>query len=433
MIDIEKGLLSLLLRRGGDDCILKLQPQQFENKLHRKIFTAIKRLYFTEGKIDIAGIAAASKSATNLVNIVEYGDAFIGTKAELDKLVEMLDEQYTKRQLYVLLQDVQKKLSKNNAKEIKALLANELEKIETKAKDNGPVSLKEALLSTTNLIDEQYNRRKEGRTLETHLPDLNQYIGGLMPKDLILIGARPSTGKTALAMDFARHMARKGHKSLFVSLEMSKESLCMRYLAGESNIDTQKIRTAKLEDYDWPKLGKAMGLLSDLEIYIDDEARTLSDIMISAKETKAANGLDIIFVDYMQLVQPEGRTYNREQEIASISRGLKRMAMELEVPVVVLTQLNRDAEGQKPRLSNLRESGAQEQDADLVMFLWQPEDVEENWAQTKEDLERNNARLLQLSIAKQRNGPLGDVFMAYFPAKNRFINIARFYEMSESA
>lgn len=429
MIDIEKIVLGLIIKRGGDRIIADMKPEYFQNPKNRNIFNAIKHM-FVEGKtIDVASVGLETKKATYVVDLVEQSDYTTGTKDELDKLILELKKSYAKRKMLQAMRSAYKTIKESGVIDAKAQLAADLEEIDIKDAKDGPKPFKESLLRTAQWLEKQFKLQEEEMLLTTQLPSFNKIIGGLMPQNLIFIAARPSVGKTAFSMDIARHIAKKGHRVLFVSLEMSDIALATRYIAGESKIDMQKIRTGNLKGDDWSKIGQAIEKLSDLDIVIDDTSRKVSDIKVIAKEMQASGRLDLIVVDYIQLLQPEGNNFNREQEVASISRGLKRLAMDLNIPIIALSQLGRQAEGRRPVLSDLRESGSQEQDADIVIFLWEPdedylsESDQLKWISAKQNTNSIGGRMLELIVAKQRNGPLGSVYVAYFPAQTKFIEL----------
>lgn len=430
MLDAEKIVLGLLIKRGGDDSIPDIKTEYFQKPRNQAMFDTIKNLYIDEKTIDVATVGMESKDGSYAVELAEYSDYSIGTKAELDKFISELKTSYAKRKMIRAMKDAFSTIKKTGVMNAKTELAAALDKIDIKDARERPKPLKTSMIRTIDWLEKQFKLREKEMLLTTNLPTFNRLIGGLMPQDLIFVGARPSVGKTAFAMDIARHIARNGHRALFVSLEMSDIALCTRYIAGETKINMQKIRTGQLEDNDWSMLAQAMGRLSKLDIVIDDISRKVSEIKINAKEMKASGGLDLIVVDYIQLLQPEGRNQNREQEVATLSRDLKAVARELDVPVMALTQLKREAEGRRPILSDLRESGGQEQDADLVLFLWEPgeDDLEKSkqnrWIPIKQDINERDGRMLELTIAKQRNGPLGAVYLAYFPAQTKFLEIS---------
>lgn len=264
--------------------------------------------------------------------------------------------------------------------------------------------------------------------VETGFERLDSMTSGLQPGELIILAARPSLGKTALALNIAAHAATTQKKTTAIfSLEMSKESLLIRLLCSEGRIDSHKLRTGFASQDDWVKMSKALGRLSEAPIFIDDTpALSIMQIRAKARRLKADNkGLDLIIVDYLQLITGHGRFENRNQEVSYISRSLKGIAKELRVPVIALSQLSRAPEagkGRDPELSDLRESGAIEQDADVVIFILKP-------SATDDSGDEYSGKLIEFKIAKQRNGPTGPFKLVFIKPHTRFENPAAGEEM----
>ena len=255
--------------------------------------------------------------------------------------------------------------------------------------------------------------------IPTGFVDLDYKTSGLQPSDFILVAARPSMGKTAFVLNMAQYMAFRKDKSVAIfSLEMSKEQLVNRLFSLESKVDSQKIRTGSLEDEDWAKLIEGAGVIGNSRLIIDDTPGiSISELRSKCRKFKLEQGLDIIIIDYLQLMSGSGRGGDsRQQEISDISRALKGVARELNVPVVALSQLSRAVEkrdDKRPMLSDLRESGAIEQDADVVMFIYRDDYY-------NKDTENKN--MAEIIIAKQRNGPIGTVNLVWMPEYTRFVN-----------
>jgi replicative DNA helicase len=244
---------------------------------------------------------------------------------------------------------------------------------------------------------------------------------GLQKSDLILLAARPSMGKTALALNIAMNVVKSGASVALFSLEMSEEQYVQRIISQESMVDSTKLRTGSLDDDDWTRLINTMSLISNYKVYIDDTPSvTLFEMMSKCRRLKIEKGLDLIVVDYLQLMSDGGRTDNRQQEISNISRGLKALARELDCPVLALSQLSRAPElrnDHRPVMSDLRESGAIEQDADVVMMLYRDEYY------NKEESERKG--ITDVIITKQRNGPVGTVELAWIGQYTKYGNIQK--------
>jgi replicative DNA helicase len=286
--------------------------------------------------------------------------------------------------------------------------------------------VKVGLIGVKELVRDNYERLEkifsEGRRitgLTTGYPGLDNETAGLQPSELIILAARPSMGKTALALNISENVALRLREPVAVfSLEMSKESLLLRLLASEARVDAHKFRTGHMGRDDWGKVTGALTNLADAPLWIDDSASsTVMEIGAKARRLKRDRGLSLLVVDYLQLVVPThtGRGSNRQEEVSSISRGLKGLAKELKVPVLVLSQLTRapERDDRKPQLSDLRESGAIEQDADVVLFINRPNFY-------KNDLPEEDRAKAELIISKQRNGPTGSMNFVFLARHTRF-------------
>ena len=282
----------------------------------------------------------------------------------------------------------------------------------------GFVGMREIVKESFRTIDQLSQSRDLVTGLPTGFVDLDERTSGLQKGDLVIVAARPAMGKTSFCLNIAQHVAlRAGETAAVFSLEMSKEQLALRLLCADARVDAHRLRTGNLNEKDWARLAKAYADLSSARIFIDDSA-TLTPLEMRAKcrRLKAEHGLGLVMVDYLQLVTGAGRQENRQQEIASISRSLKGMAKELSVPIVALSQLSRAPEARtdrRPQLSDLRESGAIEQDADVVMFIYR----EEEHKPTDE-----NRGVAEIIIGKQRNGPTGTIKLAFIKEHTRFEN-----------
>ncbi len=272
-------------------------------------------------------------------------------------------------------------------------------------------------------IDALHDRGKRVTGLETGFRKFDDMTSGLQPADLIILAARPSMGKTSLALNIAQYVGIHLKQSVgLFSLEMSREALVLRLLCAEARVDSHKLRAGFASREDWAKMAAALGRLAEAPIFIDDTpGLSLSEVRAKARRLQAEHGLGLLVVDYLQLMSGRGRFENRTQEISSISRGLKGLAKELRVPVIAISQLNRAPEerGGRPRLSDLRESGQIEQDADLVAFIYREELVKPT------DENRGRAEII---IEKQRNGPTGTVNLAFLSKYTCFENLAEDFE-----
>lgn len=278
------------------------------------------------------------------------------------------------------------------------------------------------------------DRQKLGGGISIGLPEFDRKIGGIFPGELTLIGARPAVGKSAFATHICEAVARQGHVVQMFSLEMSREQLGMRMLAKASGMDAYRLRTGKIEGDDWEQLVQSIKAMQELPIYINTDVRTPQEIKAACLERKRSGGLGLVVVDYLQLVRAGRRIDNRTQEVGEVSRAIKLLTLELGVPVIALSQLSRQSNQRtggtkRPQLSDLRESGALEQDADNVIFLHEPaeDELEDNWAPkaAKRDLDKLGRRYIELIVDKQRQGPVGTIPVAFDPARMRFSSISQ--------
>jgi replicative DNA helicase len=283
------------------------------------------------------------------------------------------------------------------------------------------VPLREAMKDAFQILQERYENQGSVTGLPTGFHDLDEMTAGLQPSDLIILAARPAMGKTTLALNIAEYGALKTKKSVAVfSMEMSASQLAFRLLSSIGRINATRLRTGQLEDEDWSRVNMAIKMLSDVKVFIDDTPALSPDVLRSkARRIRREHDLGLIVVDYLQLMQVPGSAENRTNEISEISRSLKALAMELKVPVIALSQLNRGLESRtdkRPVMSDLRESGAIEQDADIIMFIYRDEYYHKDSA---------DKGLAEVIISKQRNGPTGTVKLKFFGEYTRFDNLAR--------
>lgn len=289
---------------------------------------------------------------------------------------------------------------------------------------SGFVPLSELAQDSFATIERLQNVQNAVTGVPTGFVDIDDLTAGLQPADLVIVAARPSMGKTAFALNIGAHVGTTGERTVGVfSLEMAKEQLFLRMLTSAAQVDSHRFRTGLLTDADYASLSEAMTSLSDARVYIDDTPSLgVLEMRAKSRRLQAEHGLDLIIIDYLQLMQGRGRFENRNQEIASISRSLKALAKELDVPVVALSQLSRAPESRgdkRPQLSDLRESGALEQDADVVMFIFR----EDMYEETPE-----NENVAEIIIGKQRNGPTGTVRLAFLKQQTRFENLSSDYQ-----
>lgn len=341
---------------------------------------------------------------------IKYYANIVAEKATLRRLIKLNEEiantcYVGKESLEFILEDTEKRVfdlvQRRNTGEfvpIREVVMNAMDRIERASKNNGVVT-----------------------GIPTGFIDLDYRTAGMQPSDLVLIAARPSMGKTAFVLNIAQHVAFKQNQTVAVfSLEMSKEQLVNRLFALESQVDSQNIRTGQLSDIEWEKLIESAGIIGKSNLIIDDTPGiSIAELRSKCRKYKLEHNLSMIIIDYLQLMSGSGRTDSRQQEISDISRSLKAIARELSVPVLALSQLSRAVEQRpdhRPMLSDLRESGAIEQDADVVMFIYRDDYY-------NHDTERKD--IAEIIIAKQRNGPIGTVELAWIPKYTKFANLQR--------
>ncbi|MDO4330675.1 MAG: replicative DNA helicase [Lachnospiraceae bacterium] len=373
-----------------------------QNRLKEKdVPPEVSSLEFVRDIITTVPTSANVKSYANIVREKAVLRRLIRVNEEIantcyvgkDKLEDILA--HTEKAIFDLLQ------SRNSGEfvPIKQVALNVLEKIETASKSGGTVT-----------------------GIPTGFIDLDYKTSGMQPSDFILIAARPSMGKTAFVLNLVDYVAvRKGLPCMVFSLEMSKEQLVNRMLSMESNVDSQKLRTGSLTDADWDAVVEGIGIIGNSKLIIDDTPGiSITELRSKCRKMKLEYGLSMVIIDYLQLMSGSGRTGdNRQQEISEISRSLKALAREMNAPVIALSQLSRACETRqdhRPMLSDLRESGAIEQDADVVMFLYRDDYY-------NKDTERPN--VAEVIIAKQRNGPIGTVELLWRPEFTKFVNMAK--------
>lgn len=408
-----------------------IRPSDFYKEANKEIFETIVELYNRNEPVDLITLSEELKKRGTLENIggVTYLASLSGsvaTTANVKYYCDIVEEKSILRRLIKSCDEIMAK-SFEDSEEVNSIIESAEKNIFdiTQGRNReGFFPIREVLLDSFSKI-EQMAMKEDGLTgLTSGFIDIDNKLSGLQKSDLILLAARPSMGKTALGLNIALNSALKGNAKVGVfSLEMSKEQLVQRLLSSISHVDLQKIISGKLNEDDWLKIVKAMGPLSETDIYIDDTAGiSLMEMKAKCRKLKIEKGLDLIVIDYLQLMQSDSPSESRQQEISSISRGLKALAKEMDCPVLALSQLSRAPElrsDHRPILSDLRESGAIEQDADVVMFLYRDEYY-------NQDTEKKN--IGEVIIAKHRNGPTGTVELLWMGQFTKFVNLERFRE-----
>jgi len=282
-------------------------------------------------------------------------------------------------------------------------------------------ALKDLLTENMEMVEKLYEQGSSITGLPTGFHDLDALTAGLQPSNLVIVAARPAMGKSSLAVTMAQHIAVEEQTPVVIfSLEMSKNELVQRLMCSEARVDSNRLRRGALQDSDWPKLSHALGRLAEAPIFIDDTANvTIMEMRAKCRRLKSKHGLGLVIVDYLQLMQPSKRTDNRVQEVSEISRNLKLLARELDLPVIAVSQLSRNLEhrtDKRPLLADLRDSGSIEQDADLVIFIYRDEVYNPDTTQKG---------IAEVHVAKHRNGPIGKIDLAFLDHYTKFANLAR--------
>jgi replicative DNA helicase len=429
-LEAERAVIGavLLERESLPKAIEQLRVSDFYKEGHRKIFAAMIGLFERNEPVDLvtltdelrrrgeldevggpAALAALVDEAATAAHLMAYG-AIVREKAVLRELIRISTEIIS--QSFEARDDVDKLL--DDAERL-------IFQISERRMQGSAIPVRSILKDAFHHIEQLYERKEHVTGLATGFVELDHLTSGLQAGDFVIIAGRPSMGKTAFATNIAKYAAiEQRRRVLVLSLEMSKEQLVQRLLCAEARVDSHKVRTGYLDQRDWTRLTHAAGRLSDAPIFIDDSpALSVLEARAKARRMKAEHGLELVVIDYLQLMR--GRSpENRQQEIAEISRSLKALAKELNVPVVALSQLSRAVEARQskePQLSDLRESGALEQDADLIIFVYRPE----KYGLQPEDGEK----VAQIIVGKQRNGPTGTVKLTFLAEYASFENLAR--------
>lgn len=432
-IEAEQSVLgaSLLDKEVLSSITEIIDVSDFYRDDHKEIFEAIMDLYERGEPIDLITVSEQLKIRGSLdaVGGLEYLTGLVNavpTTANAKHYAKIVEEKSILRKLIKISSEIIN-MGYEQAEEVEYIL-DKAEKgifdISQGRNSQGFAQIKDVLIETFDRLEELYNSKGSVTGIPTGFIDLDHKTAGLHNSDLILIAARPAMGKTSFALNIAQYAAIHSQVPVAIfSLEMSKEQLVNRMLCCEAMVDAQRMRTGQLEDSDWQKIAKALGPISDAPIFIDDTPGvTAAEIRAKCRRLKIEKDLGLVVIDYLQLMQGRGRSENRQQEISEISRSLKILAKEINVPVIALSQLSRAPElrgDHRPILSDLRESGAIEQDADIVMFLYRDDYY-------NPETEKKN--VAEVIIAKHRNGSTGTVELAWLGQYTKFANLEEFRE-----
>lgn len=432
-IELEEAILgAILIDKNALPAVLDIiRLEVFYKPAHQRIYEVIIELFQKSQGIDILTVHDALKKSGSLDEvggqnyIVELSNK-VGSAANIEFHARILVQKYIQRELIRVSSGIIKD-SYEDTKEVFELL-DDAEKSLYDITDQNLNTAYEKLGGLAAKVQkeiEEMSMKEEGLTgISTGFEELDSILSGWQPSDLVILAARPGMGKTAFALSLARNAALAGHATAIFSLEMSKMQLTQRLLAMDSEINSRNIRNGKLDEYEWKKLHQAVERMSEIDVYIDDTPGiNIFELRAKCRRMKQNHGIELIIIDYLQLMTsgPNESRGNREQEISSISRALKGMAKELDVPVITLSQLSRAVEtrggDKRPQLSDLRESGAIEQDADIVSFVYRPDyyDMGQDFDGPRD--------LAEIIISKHRNGALGTVELKFIKELTKFVEM----------
>ena len=432
-IEAEQAILGCMLtdKDAVISAIEVLKEESFYREDNRAIYSAILSLYSRNEPVDIITVKAELVEQGNFERVggLEYLAELperVPTTANVEKYIKIVDEKATLRSLIQTSNELIA-LGYDESEDVDSIMDMAEKKVfglSQKKSAKGYTALNDVLVGSFAELEKLYNQKGNVTGITTGFIDLDNKTAGLHNSDLIIIAARPAMGKSAFAINLATNAAIKANvPAVIFNLEMSKEQVGNRILCSEAMVDSNKIRTGQIEDEDWMKLATTLGELSEAPIYIDDTPGiSIMEIRAKCRKLKLEKNIGLIVIDYLQLIQGTGKkNASREQEISEISRSLKILAKELDVPVIALSQLSRTAErrdDKRPMLSDLRESGAIEQDADIVIFLYRDDYY-------NEDTEKKN--VAEVILAKHRGGSTGTVELAWMPSYTKFANLDRRY------
>jgi replicative DNA helicase len=441
-IEAEESVLgSILIDKNAITKVADiLVPADFYTPAHEKIFEAILELYEKRQPIDIMSLTNRLKEKEALKDI--GGSAYLAeltnqvtTSSHVDHYVKIVKEKKVLRDLIKASAEITEDAFKPNQDQEFEDLLDEIEQkilsISQKSLPQNFVHIKEELSHAYERIEKLHEHRGMLRGVPTGFPGLDNLLSGLQKSDLIILGARPSLGKTSLALDIARNAALKGNIPVGVfSLEMSREQVIDRFISADSNVPLWKLRTGRItDDTEFQMIQHSLERLSHASIFIDDTpSPNIMQMRAMARRLQIEHGLGLLIIDYLQLIAPRNSVSNMVQQITEISRGLKGLARELNVPLLALSQLSRSVDkrdNKVPQLSDLRESGSIEQDADVVLFIYRKD-------RDQPDVPPEEQNIAQINIAKHRNGPLGSVKLKFDSERASFKVLEEKYGTSEA-
>ncbi len=418
-----------------------LTVEDFYRENHRKIFQAMMRLSDQREPCDLITMSDMLKKqgeleeaggASYLLTLVDY----VPTAANISYYCRIVKEKSLNRKLISVATEIVTRGydEQGDVNELLDLAQKNIYEISENKLRPQYVPVQAVLKEAFTILKNLHDRKEHVTGIPTGYVDLDQMTAGFQPGDLVIVAARPSMGKTTLALNIAEYASADPHNkkkvpSVIFSLEMGKEQLVMRFLASLARVDFGRMRTGHFLDSDWPRLTRAAGILHDSRIFIDDTpAISVLELRSKARRLKSEHDIGLIIIDYLQLMRGGANPESRQQEISEISRSLKALAKELNVPVIALSQLNRELEkrgDKRPMMSDLRESGAIEQDADVIMFVYREAVYCEQCRKRDGSCTQNHERNAEIIIGKQRNGAIGTVPLMFFGEHTRFENLSK--------
>lgn len=412
--EIEKTVLYYLIFEKEE---MSLKEEDFFLIKNKQIYNAIKELRRKKEEVNILSIKNEIKGKDNEILKYISGIAESQYGSSINYAYKKLKELSKKRELMKFNKNLEKDMNENHIEDIETYIEKQIKQLkEVNEEGQAEKTFKDIVTETSDIITKKYLQKENYENkYTTGIFDLDEATNGLHEEELTIIGARPAVGKTAFALKIAQNIANKGIKVAIISLEMSKNQLVERLIAKEARVDSNKIRTGILTDEEMEKVTEATAIVYELPIFIHTKAKNIQDIEMYVRKLKNKENIGLLIIDYIQLMKSENKLNSREQEVSEITRTLKLLSLELKIPIIGLCQLNRNAARNEPTLADLRESGAIEQDADNVIFLYKKDNNEE----------RKSIEDIIIDLQKQRAGPLAKVTVRFDKKISEFINLIR--------
>jgi replicative DNA helicase len=418
----------LLAPEAVSEVIQFIRPEDFFNGRNRRVFGAILALYNKGDAIDLLTVTEALRAQGDLE--AAGGPAYVSelsstvpTAANVNYYAKLVQDASTRRRLLTISSQIAAQAHDETVEARQTIEVAERQIYElSDARYSGSyVPIREIIPETIATIEKLYHTKESFTGVPSGFGELDSLTSGFQPSEFIVIGARPSVGKTALALSMAANVSMRYNKPVgFFTLEMSRKAIVQRLVSSEARLDSHRLRSGMLKPSDFHNLTEAAGRLYETPLFIEDSPNlSILDLRAMARRMRSQNAIEIIFIDYLTLITSENKELQRHEQIAEISRSLKALARELDVPVIALSQVRRETEGKAPSLADIRESGSIEQDADVVIFLHRERQSGREADEDQSDVETD------LIVAKQRNGPVGTVKLAFLPQYTRFENWSR--------